>query len=169
MRLLLKHATRYQPAQIVLHWGIACLVVIQYLTGGSIERTHMAVMTGEQPDPLDLLLHQVHNRTGMLILLLMLGRLALRLFRGVPPVEDSVTWRMRAAYLMHWCFYAIIIGQGALGLTASYLYWPAAKIHAVGAKLLAVMILLHVLAAVWHAFARNQPPVVRTLRPTAIH
>ncbi|MBB4482269.1 cytochrome b561 [Rhizobium etli] len=36
----------YTPAQIGLHWLIALMIPVQYLTGGSIERTHHAVHMG---------------------------------------------------------------------------------------------------------------------------
>ncbi|WP_425305373.1 cytochrome b/b6 domain-containing protein [Chthonobacter albigriseus] len=74
--------TGYSLLQIVLHWLVAGLVLVQYLTGGSIERTHHAVHLGLAPDPFDLLPHAVHNWSGMAIGALLVGRLGLRWWLG---------------------------------------------------------------------------------------
>jgi len=39
----------YSLAQIGLHWLVAFMVPVQYLTGGSIESTHHAVHMGLTP------------------------------------------------------------------------------------------------------------------------
>ena len=43
----------YSTAQIGLHWLIALFLPIQYLTGGSIERTHHAAHMGVTPSSFD--------------------------------------------------------------------------------------------------------------------
>lgn len=158
-----RQAATYHPVQILLHWLIAGLIVVQYSTGGSILRTHNAVMMGMEPDAGDLLLHAIHNRSGMAILLLMLARLALRVFRGVPALDNHGDWRMHVAYTLHWAFYVLVIAQALIGLTASYVYWPVAPLHAFGAKLLLGMIGLHVLAAFSHQFITRDQTLTRML------
>jgi hypothetical protein len=64
-------ATKFAPhsyhwCQVALHWLVAALVATQYATGGSIGRTHSAVAHGGKAEPLDLLLHAIHNRVGLL-------------------------------------------------------------------------------------------------------
>ena len=60
--------------------------MVQYATSGSIARTHEVSIKGLAVDPVDHLLHTVHNRVGMMILVLMLSRLVLRFRNGVPPL-----------------------------------------------------------------------------------
>ncbi|EJL49852.1 hypothetical protein PMI09_05383 [Rhizobium sp. CF122] len=55
----------YRGYQIALHSVIAGVLPVQYLTGGSIERTHHAVHMGVQPSPADILQHLVHNYAGI--------------------------------------------------------------------------------------------------------
>lgn len=160
---LTKRSAHYHPFQILLHWLIAALIVVQYLTGGSIQRTHDALMAGDPPAPADLVLHLIHNRSGMAILLLMLLRLSLRLIMGVPAIRDDAVWRRHAASLLHKAFYGVLIGQAALGLTASYVYWPVSTLHVIGAKLLIGMIGIHILAACWHQLVRRDRTLPRIL------
>jgi cytochrome b561 len=51
-------------AQIGLHWLIALMIPVQYLTGGSIERTHHAVHMGMTPSYWDVVQHHLHNYAG---------------------------------------------------------------------------------------------------------
>lgn len=68
----------YTLLQVLLHWLVAALVLVQYLTGGSIERTHHAVHLGPVSDLSDLLQHAVHNWSGIAVGCLMAARLCLR-------------------------------------------------------------------------------------------
>lgn len=148
--------TGYSPLQIVLHWLVAALVLVQYLTGGSIERTHHAVHLGLAPDSFDLLQHAIHNWSGMAIGALMVGRFALRWWLG------GVTLRIpgaspleHAARALHLGFYAALIGQAALGFTASYLTFAVAPLHVIGSQVILAMLALHVAAALVHAVRRD--------------
>lgn len=148
--------TGYSPLQIVLHWLVAALVLVQYQTGGSIERTHHAVHLGLAPDSFDLLQHAIHNWSGMAIGALMVGRLPLRWWLG------GVTLRIpgaspleHAARALHLGFYAALIGQAALGFTASYLTFAVAPLHVIGSQVILAMLALHVAAALLHAVRRD--------------
>lgn len=150
----MKHG--YTLLQIVLHWLVAALVLVQYLTGGSIERTHHAVHFGLAPDPFDLLQHAIHNWSGMAIGALMVGRLGLRWWLG------GVTLRIpgaspleHAARALHLGFYAALIGQAVLGFTASYVTFAVAPIHVIGSQVILGMLALHVAAALLHATRRD--------------
>ncbi|MBY3199598.1 hypothetical protein HFO23_31760 [Rhizobium laguerreae] len=110
----------YSLAQIGLHWLVALLVPVQYLTGGSIERTNPPRRPhGMTPAYWDVVQHHLHNYSGMAIGLLMGVRLVLRLLQ---PPETSVprSWSGRAAAALHHAFYAAIIGQAFMGIVASY-------------------------------------------------
>ena len=118
----------YSLIQIVLHWLVAALVLVQYQTGGSIGRTHDAVHAGLQPDPTDLLLHSVHNWSGMAIGGLMVLRLFLRWrSHGIVPDLKRESPTAAAARLLHLGFYAVLLGQAAIGFIASYFLHRAAS------------------------------------------
>ena len=91
----------YSLAQIGLHWLIALLVPLQYLTGGSIERTHHAVHMGMEPSYWDTVQHHLHNYAGMAIGLLMGVRLVLRIMQP-PQTSAPGTWTGWAARRIEW-------------------------------------------------------------------
>jgi cytochrome b561 len=69
---------RYALAQIVLHWLVVLLVLEQYATSGAVLRLHAYRPLGRSADPLDLTLHAVHTRVGLLIFALVIMRVVLR-------------------------------------------------------------------------------------------
>jgi cytochrome b561 len=154
----------YTLAQILLHWLIAALLPIQYLTGGSIERTHHAVHMGVLPDPWDILQHQIHNYSGMTIGALMAARLCIRLFFS-PPRPPVTTTLERIARLLHLGFYAAIIAQAGMGFIASFIWFGIAPIHVIGAWTILVMFALHVAAAAWHTLIKKDEILDRMIRP----
>jgi cytochrome b561 len=154
----------YHWSQVTLHWLVALLVAAQYATGGSIERTHHAAAHGHEVNSLDLILHKVHNRTGLIILGLMLVRLAMRLAIGVPDQLGAKSdWRVRLARVAHLSFYAILIAQASTGAIASYFFWPVAAVHVVLSKVLLALIALHACAAFWHVFVVRDGAMGRIL------
>lgn len=154
----------YSRRQIALHWIIVALVPIQYLTGGSIERTHHAVHMGLQPTSADILQHHIHNYCGIAIGLIMGIRLLVRLLDGAPPA-NPVLQTSRYARILHLAFYAIVIGQACLGFIASYLSFRVAPLHVAGSWLLLLMVGMHVAAAAWHTVVRKDDTLDRMAIP----
>jgi cytochrome b561 len=148
--------TGYTLLQVILHWLVAALVVVQYLTGGSVERTHHAVHLRLAPDPSDLLQHAVHNWSGIAVGCLMAARLCLRWRQsGLSLRVSGGDLRDHAARALHLGFYAALIGQAALGYTASYLTFSVAPLHVLGSKVILAMLGLHIAAAALHAARRD--------------
>ncbi|RXT21276.1 hypothetical protein B5P46_24110 [Rhizobium leguminosarum] len=154
----------YSLAQIGLHWLVALLVPVQYLTGGSIERTHHAVHMGMTPAYWDVAQHQVHNYAGMVIGLLMGVRLVLRLLQP-PETSGPSSWAGRAATALHHAFYAAIIGQACMGFVASYLWFAIAPYHVIGSRIILAMVALHLAAAAWHTLVARDETVDRMVLP----
>ena len=153
----------YTRLQIALHWAIVLMIPVQYLTGGSIERTHHAVHMGIEPSSWDIVQHKVHNYCGMAIGALMAARLMVRLRRpsaSLPTDPLSV-----AALALHWGFYAAIICQATLGFVASYLWFGIAPLHVIGSWVILGMVVLHVAAAFWHVLVMRDKTLDRMLRP----
>ncbi|UVC06860.1 cytochrome b/b6 domain-containing protein [Rhizobium sp. TH2] len=152
---------RYTNLQIALHWAIVLMIPIQYLTGGSIDRTHHAVHMGIEPSAWDILQHKVHNYCGMAIGALMALRLIVRLRSERTAFPSDVMGVVALA--LHWAFYAAIICQAALGLVASYLTFRVAPLHVAGAWIILGMVALHVAAAFWHALVKRDDVLERML------
>ncbi|MFO1151034.1 MAG: cytochrome b/b6 domain-containing protein [Alsobacter sp.] len=142
---------RYSNVQIVLHWVVVVLVVAQYATSGAITRSHQPRLIGQKPDPTDLVLHTAHNRVGLLILLLMAGRLIIR-FAREKSAPGPTGLNGLISQLVHWSFYAVLIAEGAAGAVASYLWWPASTAHVTLFKVLIGLSSVHVVAVIWHQF-----------------
>ncbi|QND38963.1 hypothetical protein HB771_16060 [Rhizobium leguminosarum bv. viciae] len=154
----------YSLAQIGLHWLVALMVPVQYLTGGSIGRIHHAVHIGMTPSPWDVVQHQLHNYAGMAIGLLM----GVRTGSSCPsPARDRLArhWTGRAAATLHHAFYAAIIGQACMGFVASYFWFGIAPYHVIGSKIILAMVALHLAAAIWHTLVVRDETVDRMLLP----
>ncbi|UVD59238.1 cytochrome b/b6 domain-containing protein [Rhizobium sp. Pop5] len=161
----------YFRIQIWLHWLIALLVPTQYLTGGSIERTHHAVHMGMTPDRWDLVQHHLHNYLGIGIGVLMGLRLVVRLLW--PPLPDGrpASAAQALSRALHHAFYAAIIGQAAIGLVASYIWFGIAPYHVIGSRIILAMVALHVAAAAWHTLVLRDETIDRMViarRPPSI-
>ncbi|GAA3113241.1 cytochrome b [Rhizobium viscosum] len=154
----------YRTSQIALHWLIAGLLPVQYLTGGSIERIHHAVHMGMQPSSFDVFQHQVHNYTGMAIGGLMGLRLLLRITRPPSPAASPMGAGLLAKAL-HFGFYAVIIAQATLGFVASYLTFSVAPLHVIGSNVILAMVALHFTAAAWHTLIRRDATLDRMILP----
>ena len=152
----------YSRTQILLHWLIAALVIFQVVAHESMESVYGARKRGEAAP--DLPLADAHVVCGILIFAL--ARLYLRLVRGAPPPPESERPVLRfAAGATHALLYAIILAMPATGALA----WfgdvsTAARLHAMAMPLVAFLVLLHTLAALYHHFVLKTDVLRRMLR-----
>jgi cytochrome b561 len=136
----------YSKTQIALHWIIVLLVLFQIVMHDEIARLWNGRMDGTLPNAAT---PNAHVAIGFLILALAVWRLVLRLTRGVPaiPASEHPALKLLASGT-HILFYVLLIGMPLSGAVA----WifgvaPAAQAHSVAEKLLILLIVLHVLAA----------------------
>ncbi len=154
----------YSRTQILLHWIIAALVIFQVAAHESMESVYGARERGEAVP--DLPLADAHVACGILIFALALARLYLRLVRGAPPPPESEHPVLRfAAVATHALLYAIILAMPVTGALA----WfgevaTAARLHAAAMPLVAFLVLLHALAALYHHFVLKTDVLRRMLR-----
>lgn len=129
----------------------------------------------------------VHVSIGLIVLGLTLVRLSWRKVAPPPPTPKSAPgWMHKGASAGHFLLYALILFQGVIGI------WMAAlspvdirffntfdisalspdsagslvylrKIHFVGASLLTVALIGHVVAALWHHFVLRDDVLIRML------
>lgn len=128
--------TRYGNLAIVLHWTIAALILYNLYLGlkysglGTLYLFHIPVFKTLPGSPLVLGLPyneagglaafsilQLHKSIGFTVLGLTLIRLALRLTLYPPPPEpESLThWEKVSSAIVHWGFYAIMLGLPLTG------------------------------------------------------
>jgi cytochrome b561 len=153
----------------LLHWAMAAMIIAMLFIG--------AAMVGSLGHRDGLL--GIHRPLGAAILLLALVRLVNRLRHRPPPLPaDLPRWQVVAAHASHWLLYGLMIAQPLVGwatvsaggypvtLFAGFslpaivphdpdLYGWLRTAHGVLAWLLFATVLLHLAAALFHAWVRR--------------
>lgn len=162
-----KEPAGYSATQILLHWVIAALVVLQLVLGEDIKPAYRAFSDGNPPAAADLLNANIHVYVGLAVLALAVWRLALRLQSGAPaaPSEESILLK-RIAAATHLLLYLFIFGMPITGALAWYFGLGAmGEIHELAKPVIIVVIGLHAVAALWQHFFVKSDVLVRMLRP----
>ncbi len=157
---------RYSRASIVLHWLVALLVMVALVAGGQfLEKM-------ENTDPEKIFALRGHMTAGMVIGILMLWRLWVR-FRSPKPAKVSAgnaifDWLGSLTHFLLYLFIFAMVAsgigmsvlaslpevvfQGVGSLPATFHDLPPRQVHGIVAKLLAGLIILHILASLFHQF-----------------
>ena len=155
----------YSLAQIVLHWGIAALVIWQLVFGESLPEAERIAGQGGTLDSATAFLADSHLVAGFAILALVALRLVLRLARGAPPEIEAPRATMALARLAHAAFYALLFAMPVTGPPDYYSGPPPGGIHPLVKPLFIVLIAGHAGAALWHQFVRRDGTLRRMLVP----
>lgn len=159
----MKLVSRYHPLLVLLHWVLAALVIAALALGA------LVMVKIPNSDPMKIEALRSHLLGGGLILILMLGRLALRIRTEHPaPASAGHPLLDRIAWVSHRLLYVAVLGQGFSGLTLalqSRLPWivfgggtlppdfwvyPMRTVHYVFSRMLMVLIALHIAGALYH-------------------
>ena len=168
--------TRYHPLLVMLHWGLAVMIVAMLGVGFA----WLGQMAAGDPRRLPVL--TLHMTGGIVTLALMTLRLAVRT-RTLRPARASTGNRMldRLALVSHYAFYVIILSIVGTGLAtaidaglpaillehfdarlpADFTIYAAFIAHAILATLLANLIVLHLLGVGYHLFIRRDRLLLR--------
>jgi len=158
-------ANKYHPALAILHWTLAWFIIASLAFGFLV----LAPMPNTDPHKLDML--QWHMGLGMAIFAAMLVRLVVRR-RTARPAPAGLGGRAsaRAAAWAHVAFYLLVFAMVASGyatgliarlneivfarsgapLPPTFDAYPTFHIHGWIATILATLIGLHALGALWH-------------------
>lgn len=163
------HAAKYSLISRYLHWLIAGLIVAQYVLA---ELAEIAAETEQRLQQLALLAN--HKSVGMTILALAILRLLWRMFNSPPALPAAMPrWQVRTSGAVHWLLYLLLFALPLSGwlmssaksysvswfnlialpdlvLANSSLAEQLEDLHELLAKLLFVVALLHILAALKH-------------------
>ena len=159
----------YAPLQIVLHWTIAALVVIQLFFNGAIEVAFDARMDGDAAAHgfVGQAMAWGHIVIGSTILALALWRLTLRLSIGAPePAMPAPRVVVFMAHLAHVALYAFIIVTPLTGLAAWVLKLDlAAEMHEWLRWPFVLLLIGHVVGAIVEHSVFGNATLMRMLRP----
>ncbi|WP_419656502.1 cytochrome b561 [Desulfosarcina variabilis str. Montpellier] len=163
----------------ILHWLIAALV-IGNLIGG-------AVLSLFESGGLRTFTLSAHKSTGVIILLLMTGRLIWRLYNSQPRDLGNIPALNFIAYVLHIWLYVLLFLQPLSGILMSQAYgypvivfglfklpsliWnsPAlgaifGEVHTVASVVLILTIAIHIAAALKHHFVDRDNTLMRMLK-----
>jgi len=175
-------SARYSKVAIALHWAIAVLILSLIAVGFLMTQDWL---------PHRFTVFQWHKSFGIVVLLLSVLRLIWRLTHKPPALPAGMkTWEIWAAKLTHIGFYVLMIGVPLLGwamvsasplpienklffliplpdlpgVTASKEATERLKdFHELGAKLILVLFVLHVGAALKHHFVAKDGILARMI------
>jgi cytochrome b561 len=164
-------AVRYNRPAIILHWFMAAIMIFMLFFSEDLIRVPRGQSLGDwQPT--------THASFGFMILFLVIARLLWRIGHAPPAMPAEMSrWQVIASHATHQLFYALMILIPIFGLLAivpygaerldvdkvtffklfSVAFMPnlgkwTGDIHALLAKAGEVLVILHVLAALWHQF-----------------
>lgn len=169
----------YPRPLVLLHWlvfaaaalTVAAIEIKGFFPKGTPERMQMTLW---------------HESLGLVVLLLMTLRLAVRWRAQVPPLPSGPRWMNASAHAMHVLLYVLMLAMPVLGMLA--LGWsgkplpffgaswmlPLAtdtalgrnlkEIHEAGANLVFAAVGLHAAAALWHQFVLRDG-LLQRMRP----
>lgn len=119
---------------------------------------------GIKPAPLDLFLHKVHAWSGWTILMLAILLLAVRLVWGAPALPHGMSaWQRWLAHTVRAGLYGFILALVVTGTGAMYVASGFAPIHVALTKLGIALVVLHVLAVIWHQIVRRDGLLLRMM------
>jgi cytochrome b561 len=175
-------APRYGSVAQALHWLVAALVLGQFGLGWTMSDLPLSQLKFN--------LYQLHKSLGLTIFALVIVRLAWRLRHPPPPLPAGLpAWERAAARTTHALFYVLLLVQPVIGVLQSnaanfpLVVWgvlplPAligadealgetlVEVHEIVARVLLVLIALHVAAALRHHFLLKDD-VLRRMLPAA--
>ena len=154
----------YSRGQIVLHWAVVALVVIQLLSHEAMEDAFKEpglakAAIGEDP------VAMVHAISGIAVLVLMLVRIIFRLRFGAPTLPpDMPQIQQVAAHATHLAFYGLLLLIPLAGFIAVALgSEDMGDVHGTLVTLLWIVLALHIAGALYHAFVRRDGVFKRIL------
>ncbi|MFV0386790.1 cytochrome b [Paracoccus sp. (in: a-proteobacteria)] len=139
----------YSRQQIILHWVLVLLLVIQFLLGDSAtEAFDHWLESGTKAPGFGANLHVI---LGIVILAIALWRLVLHVTQPKAPHGDGALDKLAVA--VHWLLYVLLLATPVLGMLA----WfggseSMGDTHALAKSLLMILALLHVAGALYHHF-----------------
>jgi cytochrome b561 len=169
--------TRYTRTAMAFHWLLAFLIFGMLAVGWSFDFL--------PPGPTRRELQEVHRLVGCAILLLAIVRLFWRATHRPPASRKVALWQAALAWLVHWALYGFMFLMPVSGLLftnygrgLSVFGWTAPQVlgapdddlhalfltfHEVAPYVFMALILLHVVAALWHQFVLRDKTINRML------
>ena len=156
----MKTTTGYSGIQIALHWLVAVLILVAWLSGEGAEEAMEAVEEGGAVGFVP------HVAFGLAILTLVVVRVLVRLSRGAPAAPGAPgSLSVLAADWGHRLIYLLMIAVPLGGASVFFLGLEVGEIHGLAANLLMLVVLGHALMALYHQYVLKDGLLRRMMKP----
>lgn len=154
--------TGYSGFQIGLHWLVAVLILANWFLGDMASEALRAGQTGFEGASGNL-----HVWIGIIVLVLVLIRLAVRILRGAPAAPGQPgSLAVRAAHWGHLALYALMIAVPLGGALVWYQGMKTmAEFHEIAGTVLFALALGHAAVALFHHYVLKDGLLKRMMRP----
>jgi cytochrome b561 len=143
----MKTTAGYSTLQILLHWAVAVLIVIAYLTSEGAEEAMEVIEDGGTVGFLP------HAALGMAVFALVLVRLGVRFRRGAPAAPGIAgSWQVKAAEWGHRALYLLMLAVPLGGMSIWIGGMDNGDIHGFFATVLMVVAGGHAVVALVHHY-----------------
>ncbi len=143
----MKVTTGYSGLQIALHWVVAILILVAWLSAEGAEEAMEAVEDGGAVGFVP------HVAFGLAILALVVVRILVRLSRGAPAAPgEPGSLAMKAADWSHRLIYLLMIAVPLGGASVFFLGLDVGDVHGLAANVLMLVVLGHALMALYHQY-----------------
>jgi cytochrome b561 len=140
--------TGYSRLQIALHWIIAVLIPLAWLSSGGAEAASEAMEKGAAAPGF-----VPHVALGLAVLALVVLRLIVRLRRGVPDAPGTPgSLQVRAAEWGHRLIYLMMLAVPLGGMSIWFGGMDNGAVHGLFANLLMIVVLGHALMALYYQY-----------------
>jgi cytochrome b561 len=152
--------TGYSGLQIALHWIIAVLIPLAWLSSGGAEEAWDAMENGAAAPGF-----VPHVGFGLAVLALVILRLVVRLRRGVPEAPGTPgSLQVRAASWGHRLIYLLMIAVPLGGISIWFGGMDNGAVHGLFANILMVVVLGHALMALYHHYVVKDGLIRRMMK-----
>lgn len=155
----MKTTAGYSTLQIALHWAVALLILVAWLSAEGAEEALEAIEDGGTVDFVP------HVAFGLAILTLVVLRLAVRLTRGAPAapgVPGSLP--VKAAAWGHRVIYLLMIAVPLGGISIWFGGMDNGDIHGLFANVLMLVVLGHTAMAIYHHYVLKDGLIRRMMK-----
>lgn len=143
----MKTTTGYSTLQIALHWAVALLIGLAFLTSGGAEEAMEVIEEGGTVGFLP------HAALGMAVFALVLLRIVIRFMRGAPAAPGVPgSWQVKAAEWGHRVLYLLMLAVPLGGMSIWIGGMDNGDIHGFFATVLVVLAGGHAVVALVHHY-----------------
>jgi cytochrome b561 len=152
--------TGYSGLQIALHWIMAVLIPLAWLSSGGAEEAWDTMENGAAAPGF-----VPHVGFGLAILALVILRLVVRLRRGVPEAPGTPgILQVRAAIWGHRLIYLLMIAVPLGGISIWFGGMDNGAVHGLFANVLMIVVLGHALMALYHHYVVKDGLIRRMMK-----